>query len=170
MFFIMLERKIKSEIKKNKKLRLNTKSNFFLFFAVVFLFLIDIFTKYFFDGKNYLENNFLYIASSHNTGSAFSIFSSVLFYNYAIAILGLVCASFLVYYKEEFIENNFLRNVWILIIAGILGNSYDRLLLGYTRDFLGFFEFFIFNLADFYLTIAVILYFIYEYRQIDKNY
>jgi len=157
------------KIKKNKKINLNSSSNLFVFSTIAFLFLIDIFTKYFFDGKNYLENNFLYLASSHNAGSAFSLFSNVLFYNYVIAILGLICALFLIYYKEEFIENNLMRYAWILIIAGILGNSFDRLVFGYTRDFLGFFEFFIFNLADFYLTLAVILYFIYEYKKIDKN-
>lgn len=158
---------IQRKEKETKKFKIQNKNNFY-FFIITFLFLIDIITKYLFEDKIYFENNFLHIISTHNSGSAFGIFSNIFFYNQSIALLGLICIGLLIYHKSDFISNKKMTIVWILILAGILGNSFDRLIYGYTRDFLGFGEFFIFNMADFYLTIAVILYFIYEFEKIKK--
>ena len=71
------------------------------------------------------------------------------------------------------------RNFWfraslILLIAGGLGNIFDRVFLGYVRDFVYFeiINFAVFNLADSELTIGCILlivYVIFFYKPEDKK-
>lgn len=63
----------------------------------------------------------------------------------------------------------------ILLCAGALGNFIDRLYLGYVRDFIYFklINFPIFNIADSYVTIAVILFavlILFVYKETDLEF
>lgn len=161
----------KTNNKQQEITEIKHKNLLIVILSVTILFLIDVVSKYYFANKTYFKGYFFYINPSLNSGSAFSMFSNVSFYNYLIGILGLIAALFLMHHAKKFIsiyskKNNFklILSVYVLVLAGILGNTFDRLFFGFTRDFIGFGQLFIFNLADFYLTIAVILYLIYEFK------
>lgn len=161
------EKKLEVKIAKNR-------FNLFIILSVIILFLIDILTKYYFSNKTYFKDEFFYILPSINSGSAFNMFSHIYLYNYFIGGLGVIFVMLLIYYNKEFIEYYVLNKakklqililtIYSLLIAGILANTYDRLIFGHTRDFIGFGKYFIFNIADFYLTLVVILYLIYEIK------
>lgn len=93
-----------------------------------------------------------------NTGAAFSILENQQWFFTIITVLVLGAAA---YYLIKYIQSD---NVWllaglILIISGGIGNFIDRLRLGYVVDMvhLDFVDFAIFNAADTYLSIGVLL-------------
>lgn len=99
-----------------------------------------------------------------NTGAAFSIMENnrMLF-----IIIGLV-AIFLIY--KFLIKDKYLNKLSIIsysmLLGGIMGNMIDRILYGYVIDYLSFnlfgFNAPIFNLADTFIVVSVILIFINE--------
>lgn len=100
-----------------------------------------------------------------NYGAAFSILQNqiILFTVITIVIVG--SAS---YYLMKQKSTNFLLDMsLILIISGGLGNFIDRIRIGYVIDMidLDFMNFAIFNLADSFLTIGVILLFIMFWKE-----
>jgi signal peptidase II len=135
-----------------------------ILFVSLILFLLDILTKYFFTGKSYFKGSLVYIEYSQNYGSAFSMFSGYDFYNYLIIILSFVVLYFLFKNVNEFTKTKLSMVAFYLLISGILGNLFDRVVFGYVRDFIGLKYLFIFNFADVYLSVAVILYICYEFE------
>ena len=99
-----------------------------------------------------------------NTGAAFSIMENnrMLF-----IIIGLV-AIFLIY--KFLIKDKYLNKLslisYSMLLGGIMGNMIDRILYGYVIDYLSFnlfgFNAPIFNLADTFIVVSVILIFINE--------
>jgi signal peptidase II len=80
-------------------------------------------------------------------------------YTRVILILNMII---LVFLTKIFIESKGKqRLIWMLILAGGLGNCYDRYFLGYVRDFIllswNNWSWPIFNIADIYITGAFIL-------------
>ena len=108
--------------------------------------------------------NFFNIMYVRNTGAAFSIMenSRVLF-----IVIGMI-AIYLIW--RFFIKDKQLNNYYIVIysmlIAGIIGNMIDRILYGYVIDYLSFnifgYSFPIFNLADTFIVVSIIMLIIYE--------
>jgi len=133
-------------------------------FSVIFFLFVDLFSKYYFTDKNYFSNLLISIKYSENFGSVFGIFSNFFTYNLIIIILSIVVICFLLYKYKYFFENNYLILSFIFIISGILGNLYDRIIFGFVRDFISLEYLFIFNLADFYLTLGFLFYLIYEVK------
>lgn len=86
-----------------------------------------------------------------NTGSAFGMFSGVVFYLYFIIFLSILILGFVWRFQKLF-PWQFL----VLINAGVIGNLVDRILLGAVRDFI-MTPWFTFNLADLYLTSCCIV-------------
>lgn len=102
-----------------------------------------------------------------NSGAAFSILEGQMWFFYIITIL---VVAFLIYYMyTETKDNKILGYILALILAGALGNFIDRLLYQYVIDMikLEFIDFAIFNVADSYLTVGVILLIIYTFFE-DK--
>ena len=105
-------------------------------------------------------NNLLKLLYIKNTGISFGILSGKV---YIIICFSIIIIGYMIY---EFIRSNnklHLISV-ILILSGALGNLIDRVFRGYVVDFISFsffgYEASIFNLADSFITIGVILYII----------
>lgn len=150
-----------THIKNNNKLISKINNNTFfknILFFTIFLLLLDLITKYIFTNKYFFENSFINIQFSKNFGSAFSMFSNYSYYNYIIILLSFIILYFLFINLKEFKQNKLSRYSFYFLIPGILGNLYDRIFFGYVRDFIGLKYLFIFNIADVYLTLSVILY------------
>ena len=112
---------------------------------------------------------FLNFTLIHNAGIAFSIFDEGGYIGrwfLVIAISGILAyLLFLIYKKTP--EHKLELISLILIISGGLGNLVDRAFLGYVVDFVHVFyqnySFYVFNLADSYITVGIILYLSYYF-------
>ncbi len=129
---------------------------------------LDLITKYVICGM-FAENEgitaipYLFnIIVVHNEGAAWGILSGN---QIGLIILSILLFAFLIWYfvKEK-------KKSWLLVISmafiygGCIGNLFDRIVFGYVRDFIQFAfwqSFPIFNFADVFLTVGVILFAIY---------
>lgn len=94
----------------------------------------------------------------HNTGAAWGVFAGNPGALAAFSLL--VCALLLVYFFWARRTVNGLQTVGTaLVVAGGLGNAWDRLTQGYVTDFLAvtFMDFPVFNVADIGVTCGVVL-------------
>ena len=116
-------------------------------------------------------SNFLNFTFIKNYGVAFSIFNNPsLNLNIFLSILIFLICSFLFYLIFIKIDNqqkvDFQRLVYVLILAGGIGNLMDRLLYGYVVDFIDItFNPYVFNLADSYVTIGLVMYLIFSLKK-----
>lgn len=103
-------------------------------------------------------NNFFYLTNVHNLGAAWSLFSGQ---RILLIVVGIAALFFIFRWINDFKNNN--KNIWAfsLLISGLLGNLFDRIIYGYVRDFLDFrfgsYNYPVFNLADTFIFCGVIL-------------
>lgn len=136
--------------------------------TIFILFIIDQLTKYSFTNKSYLFSEYIFFQYSQNFGSAFSFGSNFLHYNTIIILLSFLVLFYLIKFKSEFYETKLKKVSYILLISGILGNLFDRIFFGFVKDFIAVKYFSIFNFADIYLTLAIILFLYSEISQTSK--
>lgn len=145
-----------------------------LIFTTIF-FLIDISSKYIISKIVTLGNsidiikNFLRISYVKNTGAAFSILDGNTLF---VTIIGIVIIIVIIWYLYKNKVNKMIDKIgYSLILGGSIGNLFDRVCYGYVRDFIdiqiGEYNYPIFNLADSFIVIGVILLFISAWR--DKH-
>ena len=139
-------------------------SNFFL---ILVIFLFDRISKiYVIDqSKKSLSNNlflsdYLNISLMWNEGIAFGLFAfdESFFYNFiTILIIMVIIIVFFMILKNK----GYKKYSLILILGGALGNLYDRIFFGAVPDFIDFhigdFHWFVFNVADIFISIGVII-------------
>lgn len=134
----------------------------------ILVILVDFFSKYIVsklmtvNETINLIDNFFRITYVKNTGAAFSIFSNN---TILVIIISVVVIGFLLFYIYKNKGNNKLENVsYAFILGGAISNLIDRLVYGYVIDFLDFeilsYDAPIFNLADTFIVIGVILFLI----------
>ena len=107
----------------------------------------------------------------YNSGIAFSILdinNKIL--SFGLSILGLLIVGYLnALYRVQ--KSSIYQVSFILIISGAMGNILDRLADGVVTDFLylhiGNISFFVFNLADAFISIGAALFFIMEFKKIS---
>ena len=152
--------------------------NFYINLSLIFLiFISDRLSKFYIineSAKNLgnfiLETNYLNIRLIWNEGIAFGLlsFNSRFFYN-SLSILILVIIFIILYMITQ--SNGLKKYSLILIFSGALGNFYDRIFYQAVPDFIDFhinnFHWFIFNLADIYITLGVLFMIVLEI--FDKN-
>lgn len=90
----------------------------------------------------------------HNTGAAFSLLPGrlVLFQVFTVIALLALCA-----YAWWSRKDRITFYLLITAIAGALGNFYDRMRFGHVRDFIDVPFFAVFNVADIYIVVGMIL-------------
>ena len=115
--------------------------------------------------------NFFCITYVRNTGAAWSIFEGRVL---GIIVVSLIIISFIVYYiSKQKVKSKLEKIGYSLILGGALGNLLDRIIYGYVIDFLDFnifgYDYPIFNLADSFIFVGVMLLIIYTWRYNDGN-
>lgn len=103
--------------------------------------------------------SFFSLVYVQNTGAAWGMFSS------GTIILALLSIIFLAFFVKYIIDRKDMDNFEVVIssmlIGGIVGNLIDRLVRGYVVDFFSFkifsYNFPIFNVADCFIVISIIL-------------
>ncbi|MDF9867119.1 signal peptidase II [Bacilli bacterium PM5-3] len=102
--------------------------------------------------------NFFSLLYIRNDGAAFSIFKGQMFFFFIVTFIALLVIAYL--FKTS--KSKFALITTSILLAGVLGNFIDRLLYGEVVDFLSFtfntYKFAIFNIADCYISIAVVLF------------
>ena len=133
----------------------------FIFFFIDFISKL-ILSKVLVVGKSIkVIKNFFYITLAHNKGAAFSILED----KQILLIIITVIALFFIY---KFMNKENMSKLegfaFSMITGGILGNLLDRIVYNYVIDFFDFkifsYDYPIFNLADTFIVIGVILLFI----------
>jgi len=154
--------------KSSAKKKINNKDNaekinvsgYYSIIMFLVLLLIDRFTKIW---ALTLNKNIDYgiVAFSYiiNTGAGFSIFQNQ---NVLLAWIAVIALGLIIYFY-----NSFPRTGFLLITAGIIGNLLDRLMYGYVIDFINFKIWPVFNAADSFIVIGVIVTIIIWWRK-DK--
>ena len=117
-------------------------------------------------------DNFINITHVRNTGVAWSLFTdqtSLVLVVSAIVIIGII-----LYIKKNKPTNNVEKLSYSLILGGAIGNLVERLVHNYVTDFIDInifnYNYPIFNLADTFIVIGVILLIIITWRcEHDRN-
>lgn len=103
--------------------------------------------------------NFFYISNVHNYGAAFSILYGNRIFLIIVSVLTLVLVYHFLLKNKKFSWMDI--SIYSLLIGGILGNLFDRIMYGYVVDYLDFYifnyNFPIFNLADICIVCSVAL-------------
>lgn len=91
-----------------------------------------------------------------NKGAAFGLFQG--FRSFFLILTVIVLAVFFFLYKQE--KNKWMKFLYVLVSAGAIGNAIDRLINGYVVDLFEFtfINFPVFNMADVYLVISMIIF------------
>ena len=158
-------------------LRYLTKQFFINLLIVIIIFIIDrvskayvIYLDKFNQGYELFSSKFLNIFLIWNKGIAFGFFSYDQGYLYkliTLIIIIVVCIIFIMILRN----NGFKKYSLLLILGGSLGNLYDRILYAGVPDFIDFhigeLHWFIFNIADIFITLGVIFMILLEF--FDNN-
>ena len=137
------------------------------FIILLFIFLIDRISKQlviYFDGHNsnseIFLSKFLNIQLIWNDGVAFGLFASDnIFYYHSLTGFIILIILILIFFSIK--TNGLEKYSFIIILGGSLGNVYDRLIYSAVPDFIDIhyqsFHWFIFNVADIFITTGVLL-------------
>ena len=158
----------------------NLRKNFFINSFLVFLiFLFDRLSKIYvidlnnkFLGSEIFSSKFLNITLIWNEGIAFGFFSfdEKYYYNILTLIISLIIIGILIFTLKS---NGIQKYALLMILGGALGNLFDRIFYKAVPDFFDFhigdFHWFIFNVADIFITIGVIFMILIELISTNKE-
>ena len=152
---------------------MSKKKFFWDFFSIFSIFLIDRVTKILMIhsseilGKTTITvTPFLNLNLIWNNGIAFGLFSfdQKIYYNFLTVLIILIT---LIIFWMILRTEKFERFAFMMIFGGSIGNIFDRLYYSSVPDFIDFhinnFHWFIFNVADIFITLGVILLIILEF-------
>ena len=159
----------------------NLKKNFYLSLIIpAFIFILDRISKIYvinlskksFEIELY-TSNFLNITLIWNEGIAFGLFSASHEYLYNFLTIIIILTALVILIMS--IKHNGAQKYFLLIVfGGALGNLYDRIIFKAVPDFIdlhvGNFHWFIFNIADIFITFGVIMLILWEILPLNKKY
>tara|TARA_Y100000741_G_C18060906_1_gene480508 strand:+ start:122 stop:616 length:495 start_codon:yes stop_codon:yes gene_type:complete len=160
-------------------MKINYKKSLIYFLLILVLFILDRLTKLYVlnlaetNGQvNLPINNFLNIILVWNTGIGFGLFSSEDNTIYNFITLLILMVNFLIIYLI-IKSNNFRALFYLVILGGSLGNLFDRLYYSAVPDFIDLnykgFHWFIFNLADIFITFGIFCLICFEFLDYKKG-
>ena len=149
--------------------------NFYIsFLLVALIYFLDRLTKIYVIqldknnlGSDIFNSTYLNIVLIWNNGIAFGLFSFNEAYLYNI--LSLIISMIIIILVVISIKNEgFKRYSLLMIVGGALGNLHDRIFFNAVPDFIDFhvgnFHWFIFNVADIFITLGVFLLIMLEFK------
>ena len=158
----------------------NFGKNFFInSFLVLLIFLIDRLSKIYviyldkkFLGSEIYSSKFLNINLIWNEGIAFGLFSFDEKNLYNVLTLFIVIIILIIFFM--FIKSiGFKKYSLLIILGGALGNVFDRIFYKAVPDFIDFhvgnYHWFIFNIADIFITLGVIFMIFLEFFSTTNN-
>ena len=115
-------------------------------------------------------SNFFYLTLCNNEGAAWGLFKNARF----IIVIGTIAAIILIYHYILCFKQNLRNNIAFgFLLGGLAGNLIDRMIFGYVRDFFDFYifkyDYPVFNFADIFIVIGVLLLIIAIIKGEDKN-
>jgi len=143
------------------------KKNIFYFFFILFIFILDRVSKLWiisiFNPENNLEikiSSFINLNLIWNKGIAFGLFSYGEKFEYNLLtglIIMIISIVFWMIIKTKGLE----KYGFLMILGGALGNIFDRLYYSAVPDFIDIyyknFHWFVFNVADIFITVGVLM-------------
>lgn len=139
------------------------KQSKFTYFGITFLFLtfVDFYFSNLITSKLShgweFSNALIKFTYAENTGAAFSIMQNSTKF---LMVLSIIAIASILYYVIKNISTTKVKEIFLfaMLLAGIFGNLYERIFLGYVRDFfdLAFINFPIFNISDVFINISVV--------------
>ena len=151
----------------------NLTKNFYINLFIIFsIFIIDRITKIYVigvNGKNSYEDlyssKFLNVNLIWNEGIAFGLFSFS--QNNLYNLLTLIISIIIIVILKMIINSYGIKKYGLMMIfGGALGNLFDRIFYKAVPDFIDFhigeFHWFVFNVADIFITIGVIIMILFE--------
>lgn len=145
------------------------KKNFKVYWLILLFFAVDLISKQviirvidLFESVKVIPN-FFYLTYVQNNGAAFSIFQNQ-------QVLILLVTFFALFFINKYLKNENINKIemfsYSMITGGILGNLFDRICYGYVIDFFDFrfgkYHYPVFNMADVFIVVGVILLMIYS--------
>ena len=143
------------------------KSSFINFLIIIIIFSLDRVSKFYVilnsesnSSPSLFTSKFLNINLIWNEGIAFGLlsFDQKLYYNLLTVVILIITAIILWMVSRS---NGMEKIAFLIVLGGSLGNIFDRVLYKSVPDFIDFhinnFHWFIFNVADIFITLGVIL-------------
>lgn len=151
-----------NSLKKIKK-EFVLKENIYFLILILLIFTFDRYAKLIvinnFSEQNYFVNDYINFDLVWNSGIGFGLLDtqSTLFYNFVTTLIGLIIL-ILIYIMIN--SKNLDKLIYSTIIGGAIGNFYDRIAFKAVPDFIDLhynnFHWFVFNLADVFITIGIL--------------
>ncbi len=142
-----------------------------LFWGIDFVSKLILVKKLFPNQSIVVINNFLNITYVKNTGAAWNIFDNHGFL--VLVVSGIIIAGVITYISKNKLNTLIEKISYAMILGGAIGNFFDRIYYGYVIDFIDVnifgYDYPIFNLADSFIVIGVILLLLYTWRCGDGN-
>ena len=157
----------------------NLKKFFFSFIIVLIIFAFDRFSKFYIlnlaEAEKYVDiyfNSFLNFHLIWNTGVGFGLFSSEtnFYYNLITILIVFINIIILIMIIKS---KNYKLFFLLMVLGGSFGNLFDRVYYKAVPDFIdihyGNFHWFVFNVADIFITIGIICLIIVEFILNNKK-
>ena len=156
------------------------KDNLIIIGSLLTIFFLDRISKLYVIHIHNINNNseiffskFLNIHLIWNEGVAFGLlsFNEELFYNILTVVIAIICLVIIFEIKKN---RSFKKYSLVMVLGGAFGNLFDRLIYNAVPDFIDFhvgnFHWFLFNVADVFISLGIIFLIYNELFVIKKKY